>query len=155
MLEIHVGERFALRQHVSSTFVTAHDIGCPRPFQCRLSCGPDDARLTIYFNLRSVHSHSTSVNVVEQPTREPLPHSLRALLRSIEAKEKLERKREHECSRAQRVGQGGAYPEDTMLSTAWRCQSCGDVTENPQPTFWPVPCPLCGGIYFIAIHANA
>jgi hypothetical protein len=40
--------------------VTAHDIGCPRPFQCRSSCGPDDARLTIYFILRSGHSHSTS-----------------------------------------------------------------------------------------------
>ena len=32
--------------------------------------------------------------------------------------------------------------------------SCGEVTENPQPTFWPVPCPICGGIFFQAIPGD-
>jgi hypothetical protein len=119
------------------------------PSRCRLM---NTATLP-YPILQSIGA--TFVNVLERQTREPLPHSLRALLHSIEAREKFERNREHQRSRPQRVGQSGAYPEDTMLSTAWRCQSCGNVTENPQPSFWPVPCPLCGGIYFTAICANA
>ena len=79
------------------------------------------------------------VKAVEQPTREPLPYSLRALLRSIEAKEKLERERQL----------------DAILSTAWQCQTCGDITENAQPTFRPIPCPLCSGIYFTALRTDA
>ena len=74
---------------------------------------------------------------------------MRSLVRSIEAKEKLVREREH--AHPNKVGV--ERPEETLLSPAWKCRGCGEVTENPQPTFGPVPCPMCGGLIFQAIRA--
>ena len=82
--------------------------------------------------LRSIGT--TFVKLAGQTTRDPLPHSMRDLLRSIEAKEKLDRER-----------------QESILSRVWKCVGCGEVTVNPQPTFWPVPCPMCGGIVFQAM----
>lgn len=76
---------------------------------------------------------------------------MRALLRLIETKEQLERERKR--ARSNKVRQiREDRPQEPMLSCAWKCVSCGEVTENPQPTFWPVPCPMCGGIDFQPIR---
>jgi rubrerythrin len=100
-------------------------------------------------SLRSIGR--TFVNVIGQTTREPVPRSMRALLRSIETKEQLKHERER-ASRNKVRQLGVERADEPVLSCAWKCGNCGEVTENPQPTFWPVPCPMCGGIYFQAIR---
>ena len=76
---------------------------------------------------------------------------MRALVRSIETDEQLRHERERvNRNKVRQVRVERA--EEPMLSYGWTCVNCGEVTENPQPTFWPVPCPMCGGIYFQPIR---
>jgi hypothetical protein len=75
------------------------------------------------------------VKLLEDTTREPLPHSMRSLLQAMDVKEKPARQRDR-----------------PIMSHVWKCMSCGDVTANPQPTFWPAPCGVCGGIFFQAVR---
>ncbi len=42
--------------------------------------------------------------------------------------------------------------KDRMLSSEWRCSSCGLTVEDTVPIPAPAPCPKCGGIAFEAVE---